>query len=1024
MVAHSTRSATVIRRVASSANSCSPSGDEDSQYLCYSDRNTLTDCRLNLQIMPINETQLNGRIATLLDRMNARWSAYGETHGAFEGNQRQPDILVHQQGLRPVIIENEYLPANTVEPEAISRLGEDLDTDIVDTSGQINAVVALRSPHDLHDCRSHDQVDNLLSDGIQLEYALYTGTSRDEYNRFPQQGFIPGNLKDLAAFISYAAVPEDAIQTAIDTLIRGIGASATILREACEVSESTKEAITDILKQDYSDQTLRMAATIMINALVYQLSLSGRPGIPNYNDAMYLGSPIAPEFLRQWYKVLEINYWSIFKIAVDLLHGISSIEHANRALGVMVRTAERIHSLGVAESQDLIGTVFQGLIADRKYLATFYTRPESAALLAQLAIPDDDTWHDPERVKDFKVADHACGTGTLIHAAYRRINQLHLLSVGKPETLHAHMMQEALTACDVLPSAVHLTASMLSSSHPAERYDDTRTIVAQYGETDDGGVSIGSLDLLARNGEIRPLIPMHSGDVVTGVGDTQSADSVDMAPFNQDVVIMNPPFTRAGSDWEGDARASDYIKHFRGLGIDLQTQKKKSALKKRLVRKTCNDGRAGLATTFMALADHMVAKDGTVAMVLPMTALQGASWDKFRALIFRHYSDVVVVSIAAAKPRDQSFSADTDIGEILLMCRKTERHRNGRGTFISIRERPRNEMEATELANAIADLTNQPGLRSLEDGPYGGSPLLVGEEMWGGALNAPIGPEASWPLGGISDYSVSQTAFQLAAGYFWGPRMSEEEKIELPITIVKQICELGIYHMNIVGNGTQAAFHKPVSPPSPNPTYPMLWNHDADRELRMEVDPDSEGRVMQGKESRARAIWEARSHAHYRADFRFNSEQLGIAYTATQTIGGTSWPNAAFGDHGAEVAFTLWGNSTLGMLGYWWQASRQAAGRGRMAKSNFELTPTLDVTKLSEHQLQTAESIFEELKHLEFLPANEAYRDETRKLLDRRVLIDLLNLPESILEPLDLLRLKWCSEPSVHGGKGTAPDSS
>ena len=58
---------------------------------------------LNPQRMPINETQLNGRIATLLDRMNARWSAYGETHGAFEGNQRQPDILVHQQGGRLVI---------------------------------------------------------------------------------------------------------------------------------------------------------------------------------------------------------------------------------------------------------------------------------------------------------------------------------------------------------------------------------------------------------------------------------------------------------------------------------------------------------------------------------------------------------------------------------------------------------------------------------------------------------------------------------------------------------------------------------------------------------------------------------------------------------------------------------------------------------------------------------------------------------------------------------------------------------
>ena len=56
------------------------------------------------------------------------------------------------------------------------------------------------------------------------------------------------------------------------------------------------------------------------------------------------------------------------------------------------------------------------------------------------------------------------------------------------------------------------------------------------------------------------------------------------------------------------------------------------------------------------------------------------------------------------------------------------------------------------------------------------------------------------------------------------------------------------------------------------------------------------------------------------------------------------------------------------------------------------------------------------------MPANEAYRDSTRRELDHRVLIDMLDLPASVLEPLDLLRLKWCAEPSVHGGKGTAPE--
>ena len=82
--------------------------------------------------------------------------------------------------------------------------------------------------------------------------------------------------------------------------------------------------------------------------------------------------------------------------------------------------------------------------------------------------------------------------------------------------------------------------------------------------------------------------------------------------------------------------------------------------------------------------------------------------------------------------------------------------------------------------------------------------------------------------------------------------------------------------------------------------------------------------------------------------------------------------------------------------------------------------PTLDVTKLTRSQLETAEDIFEDMRDAQFLPANEAYRDNSRKELDYRVLFDMLGLPTSVLEPLDLLRMKWCSEPSVHGGKSTA----
>ena len=35
------------------------------------------------------------------------------------------------------------------------------------------------------------------------------------------------------------------------------------------------------------------------------------------------------------------------------------------------------------------------------------------------------------------------------------------------------------------------------------------------------------------------------------------------------------------------------------------------------------------------------------------------------------------------------------------------------------------------------------------------------------------------------------------------------------------------------------------------------------------------------------------------------------------------------------------------------------------------------------------------------------------------MLVELLGFPKSVLEPLALLRKKWCAEPTVHGGKAT-----
>ncbi len=982
--------------------------------------------------MPIREDQLNGRIATLIDRMSGRWRALGENKGAFLDNVKQPDILIvsEDEGGRPIVLENEYLPAHTVEAEAIERLGEELDPDVVDASGRVSAAVALRSPDFLRDLPGADAADQALAEGAILEYALFTGTDRAKPARFPKTGFIRGDLRALAAFIAQAATPEDAIERAANILERGVQDAATVIRLATERAPDNRTRIEEYLRQPYGEQTVRMAATIIINALVFHQNIAGQSGIRSLEQIASESESDTPgrsRLLVEWRKILGINYWAIFKVAADLLVSVNPPRTAVNALQSMRETANRLIDTGVSRHSDLAGAVFQRLISDRKFLATFYTRPESAALLAHLAMPDDDDdrFADPEKVKDYRIADYACGTGALIHAAYRRLNRLHWRAGGDPAKLHAHMMENSLTACDVLPSAVHLTASTLSAAYPTERYANSRTIVAEYGRTgrgepgERGSVSIGSLDLLASNGGMTPLIPMHAATQIAPAGETETW--MEMPPHSQDLVIMNPPFTRSGSDWEGTDRESDSIKPFRALSTDLDTQKEMAALEKKYAKGTCFHGYAG-GSAFAALAHRMVKPGGTIALILPITSLQGASWRKFRKMIADEYRDVIVITIAADHPLDQSFSADTGMAETMMIFRESASAPSRRGIFVSLNKRPNNEMESLEIARAISAAMRESNISLLENGPFGGNPVLVGGEIVGEMIDAPLSVSDPWAAGGISDFAVLQTARHLARGTLWLPGVaSQDDAHPVPMATVEKICQVGITDINIVGDGAQTAFTL-IKPPSSAPTYPMLWNHNAKRETRMIVAPDSEGRVKRGRESRAGEIWRTRSRALHNRDFRFNSQPLTAAYTERETIGGRAWKNLKFDDPRREIAHTLWANTTLGILCYWHHSTRQQVGRGIIPITALRTMPTLDVRALSDAQLDAAESIFADLRAADFLPANEAYRDQTRQTLDARVLTEMLALPPEILEPLALLRLKWCSEPSVHGGKGTAPD--
>ena len=244
---------------------------------------------------------------------------------------------------------------------------------------------------------------------------------------------------------------------------------------------------------------------MLANSFIFHENLAGGPdGLAEVRTLDELrgsdGNLTKSDVLLEWKKILDVNFWPIFNISRLILETIPAAWSGD-LIARLARAAQQLVERNLTRSHDLTGMVFQRLIADRKFLAAFYTTPASAALLVGLAVtPDtmlsDGEWADPSHVKSLRVADFACGTGTLLSTAYMRISQIHEVFGGISPEIHPAMMAESLVGCDVLPAAAHLTASSLSGAHPLIEYQGSPVFSLPFGRQDNGNLALGSIDLL------------------------------------------------------------------------------------------------------------------------------------------------------------------------------------------------------------------------------------------------------------------------------------------------------------------------------------------------------------------------------------------------------------------------------------------------------------------------------------------------------------------------------------------------
>ncbi|MDE2813104.1 MAG: hypothetical protein OXM01_08775 [Gemmatimonadota bacterium] len=807
-----------------------------------------------------SEIAFNVTLSNVLRTKHPRWHdrTSAEQKSILRETALQPDVVIRPPGGIPVVLETEFEPAHSVEEDAQKRLGKFLQY----KGAQIEQTIAVQIPQDLSEVPQEDLEREI--EAAEFRYCTYSLQAADIAVRWPATGWLVGSVDDLASCIENVSLSERLLAEGTQILEQSIGDASGELRETAGPHALKKMA--QFLHQEDGEQTSRMAMAIVANALVFHTAIVGAHGIatidelriPRRNDVS------KSRLLECWQHILDnINYYPIFRIASDLLLPIPD-GTANAVLNRLAQAASDLAGLGATTLHDLSGRMFQRLIADRKFLATFYTLPTSAALLGELAVArlDAETdWSDPDALTSLRVADLACGTGALLSAAYRALAVRYRRTGGDDQALHQQMMERALIAADIMPAATHLTASMLSSAHPGTTFGRTRVHTLPYGQQSQEKrhtMALGALDLI--EDDAAPSLFGTGATVAHGTGaDVETEGSQDMILPREtaDLVIMNPPFTRPTNHEKTEVP----VPSFAGLS---KTEDEQQAMAKRLAeirRRLANPvghGNAGLASNFIDLAHVKTKPGGVLALVLPASCVSGGSWEDVRRLLEREYEDLVLLTVAAHGDTDRAFSADTGMAEALVVATKCRTGRKGSGEtlFVNLHHRPHSLAEAFEMARAVRCLSPQ-----ARQGR-----LYVGDrEGFGTYIRAPL---SQGGCASLRETTLADAALGLAEKML---RLPQGYSIPFPTTRLEVIGKKGLLDRDISGKTSNGAWRGPfeIIPIQGVPQYPVLWGHDAKRERSLVVPPDSEGEVRPGCDDRAVSVWNrTASRLHFNRDFR------------------------------------------------------------------------------------------------------------------------------------------------------------
>ena len=502
--------------------------------------------------MPHRQEVLNVILAELLNERGL--DATPETVLTGVGGERRlPDVLVDFQGLR-LAIEAEFAS----QPGAFDKAYNKALDRVVQGIAHIG--VAVVYPVGLRTVSFEAAKETMAAANLHFTVVTEADITTQRDTLFPAEtapAFSSGSVDDLVESLKRTygqLVRDDALAIAVNLLQERIeallnatyGQPGTIGRLA-EALGATKPPARGNDKKAVGQRkaVVRIAGLVIVNAMMFQEVLTrGEARVRPLSDFGDWPDAV-PQLVEHWQFILDrINYYPIFFTACSLLRCLAADHRVSRAVENLAHAALRIVGWRVSLRHDLAGRIYHRILEEAKYLGAYYTSIPSATLLLKLATPSVvNDWSNLDAVADLKVADLACGTGTLLMAFADAAADNYIRASVKTggrldlDRLHRLLVERVIHGYDVLASAIHLTASTLTLRVPDSPINVTNLYRLLLGGP---GLALGTLEFLAAR-KIRGDL-FSRPEQVTGTG-RHGDQPVELPTL--DMCVMNPPFTRS-----------------------------------------------------------------------------------------------------------------------------------------------------------------------------------------------------------------------------------------------------------------------------------------------------------------------------------------------------------------------------------------------------------------------------------------------------------------------------------------------